>query len=71
MRLINTLRLQIEDFWSDNVPRYAILSHTWASGELPLRGFVVSEHHSKIAFPKIKASCALAYKEALEYMLYR
>ncbi|KAF7188045.1 Vegetative incompatibility protein HET-E-1, partial [Pseudocercospora fuligena] len=33
MRLINTETLRIEEFSDENLPKYAILSHTWGSDE--------------------------------------
>ncbi|KAK3386693.1 hypothetical protein B0H63DRAFT_447609 [Podospora didyma] len=34
MRLINTSTLQFGEFFGSNIPRYAILSHTWGDGEM-------------------------------------
>jgi len=37
MRLINTKTGAIEEFIGDNIPKYAILSHTWENDELSLQ----------------------------------
>ncbi|OCK73797.1 HET-domain-containing protein, partial [Lepidopterella palustris CBS 459.81] len=34
MRLLNVDSLEVEEFFDENIPRYAILSHTWGSEEL-------------------------------------
>ncbi|KAE9571193.1 Vegetative incompatibility protein HET-E-1 [Colletotrichum fructicola] len=34
MRLINANTLELEEFFDDNIPRYAILSHTWGQEEV-------------------------------------
>jgi hypothetical protein len=34
MRLLNTTNLQLEEFASDAIPSYAILSHRWESEEV-------------------------------------
>ncbi|KAF5506510.1 hypothetical protein CGCS363_v005204 [Colletotrichum siamense] len=33
MRLIDVKTLELKEFFDDNVPRYAILSHTWGQEE--------------------------------------
>lgn len=38
MRLINTRTLQLEDFFDDAIPEYAILSHTWEKQEAKIQG---------------------------------
>jgi hypothetical protein len=34
MRLLNSTTLQLEDSASNEIPPYAILSHTWGRGEV-------------------------------------
>jgi hypothetical protein len=34
MRLLNVNSLELEEFIEDSVPKYAILSHTWATEEV-------------------------------------
>jgi len=43
MRLINTATLKIEDFPGRKIPRYAILSHTWAEGELTFQDWIYTQ----------------------------
>jgi hypothetical protein len=39
MRLINTSTRQLEDFIGLEIPKYAILSHTWGTDEVTLQEF--------------------------------
>lgn len=69
MRLIDTSTLQfISNDTGDDVPPYAILSHTWSSREVLFRDFLEPEHHLITAFSKIEASCALARKDGFQYI---
>jgi hypothetical protein len=40
MRLINTATLELQSFYDDAVPPYAILSHRWTGAEISLQGFL-------------------------------
>jgi hypothetical protein len=42
MRLVNTTSLKIEDFY-DNIPEYAILSHTWGQEEISYQEWVYAQ----------------------------
>ena len=44
MRLIKTTALQLEEFFHGNIPRYAILSHTWGNEEVTFHEMRVSAH---------------------------
>lgn len=37
MRLLNTTTLKLKEFWDDQIPSYAILSHTWEQDEITLQ----------------------------------
>lgn len=39
MRLINTDTLEFEEFEGEDIPKYAILSHTWGSDEVSFGDF--------------------------------
>lgn len=62
MRLINTSTLQLEDFLGDEVPSYAILSHTWTKEEVTLQEWQKSKWatRSKAGYKKVRAACAVA-----------
>jgi hypothetical protein len=72
MRLVHASTLKIESFSADNVPRYAILSHTWGEGEVTLddiRG--ASSRHLRLqrmrGWKKIKYCCRQAVLENIGY----
>lgn len=66
MLLINTSTLLLEPFYGDEIPPYAILSHTWADGEVSFPEFMqLSETKndritSKAGYLKISATCERA-----------
>ncbi|CAN9217397.1 unnamed protein product [Alternaria alternata] len=51
MRLINCSTLQLEEFFGHNIPRYAILSHTWGDEEVSFADFVSSQSTKSISVP--------------------
>ncbi|KAL6793696.1 hypothetical protein GGI42DRAFT_142054 [Trichoderma sp. SZMC 28013] len=70
MRLINTETFELKDFSHENIPPYAILSHTWGddSEELTLQD-VASGNIDKLGVGSIKlrGCCKQAQKDELEY----
>lgn len=47
MRLINGTTLQLEEFFEPEIPRYAILSHTWEKEEVTFKEFTATKHRRK------------------------
>lgn len=69
MRLICTKTLDLEEFFDINIPRYAILSHTWSDGEVSLQDWEDRKNRRfKPGYKKIANACALAVKDDLEYI---
>ncbi|KFY15483.1 hypothetical protein V492_01959 [Pseudogymnoascus sp. VKM F-4246] len=69
MRLINTTTMELEEFLGDEMPSYAILSHTWGEGEVTLQGFANLEAAAlEKGFGKIKHSCRLAHDNGIGYI---
>jgi hypothetical protein len=64
MRLINTETFVLEDFIGNNIPPYAILSHTWEEEEVTLQEFnsKSQEVMRKRGYEKIWKSCEFARK---------
>ena len=68
MRLISTISYRLECFHEPNVPRYAILSHTWSSeGEVSFADMTAHlQHHGgrdlhrNPGYPKLKRFCKVA-----------
>lgn len=46
MRLINTKTLQIQEFNTPKIPRYAILSHTWCNEELTFQDWLYVQNQT-------------------------
>jgi len=68
MRLLNTHTLALSEFADDNVPRYAILSHTWADDEVTLREMQDGHTTDKKGYYKIYACCSVARDRGFEHI---
>lgn len=71
MRLLNTKTLKLEDrVFFDDVPRYAILSHTWGDDEVTLSELANPDERttSKSGYAKIEQTCKRALEDNLQYV---
>ncbi|MDI1491828.1 MAG: hypothetical protein OHK93_003039 [Ramalina farinacea] len=66
MRLLDTSNIQLREFIGDEVPPYAILSHTWGKEEVSYQG--LSGARSTKGFQKILRCCTLAKSEGYDYV---
>ena len=67
MRLINTTTLLFEEFLGKNIPKYAILSHTWGEQEVSFKDMETNAATTKIGFQKIQMTCQLARSRGHRY----
>ena len=67
IRLIHTTTLQFEEFFDENVPRYAILTHRWGKEEVSYKEFLKGRAKGKAGLKKIKDFCSLAKSRKLDY----
>jgi hypothetical protein len=68
MRLLHSKTLRPKDFiGDDNIPPYAILSHTWGEEEVTYQDLSGSDYNQKLGFSKIKYCCDLAAQDGLEW----
>jgi len=67
MRLINTNTLLFEDFIGQDIPAYAILSHTWGPEEVTFQAMVDPSSRSLKGYKKIEMTCRLAKAAGLSY----
>lgn len=69
MRLINTETLLLEEFFSTEIPPYAILSHTWGGEEVSFHEYQGSfrSERSKSGLEKIKQFCRQAALYSYQY----
>ncbi|OTA54153.1 HET-domain-containing protein, partial [Hypoxylon sp. EC38] len=69
MRLINTQSLELEEYFGDQIPLYAILSHTWGRDEASFQGWQSPDRPtSKEGYRKILDACKQARSDTLEYV---
>jgi hypothetical protein len=68
MRLLHTTSFQLQVFSDNDIPRYAILSHTWDKSELTCEDLREENFRQKPGFAKLKASCAIAAKDGYTWI---
>ena len=68
MRLLNAQTKQLEEFFEDSIPPYAILSHTWGDEEVSFQDLQKPDHTKKLGYGKIEGGCHQALSKALEYI---
>ena len=72
MRLLNARNSSLEEFVSEeDIPPYAILSHTWGRDEVRLQewqqGFT-PELEPRLGYQKIVSSCQQALRDGIEWI---
>ncbi|KAK2758016.1 hypothetical protein FQN54_004422 [Arachnomyces sp. PD_36] len=69
MRLLNTKTVTLEDFFENETPPYAILSHTWDKEEVTFQDLQgpKSVCANKFGYDKISHTCQQALKDGLDY----
>lgn len=73
MRLINVHTCKFEQFFGgDDIPQYAVLSHTWGDEEVTFDEFHKDLRHvqKKLGFKKIQYCIAEARKWRMDYCWY-
>ena len=68
MRLVNVKTLELEDFLGQDVPPYAVLSHTWEKDEVGFADFYKDSSYDKSGYDKIRKSCESAARDKHEYL---
>ncbi|KAI2467661.1 HET-domain-containing protein [Annulohypoxylon bovei var. microspora] len=71
MRLINTIDYKMEEFFGDQIPEYAILSHTWEKGEVTFQDWQnihSSSVREKPGFIKITGACEQAVLDGFDWL---
>ncbi|KAI1099792.1 heterokaryon incompatibility protein-domain-containing protein [Jackrogersella minutella] len=67
MRLLNTSSITLEEF-QGSAPDYAILSHTWLTGEVTLQDLSEDKGRTKAGWHKILNCCLLCLREGWKYV---
>jgi hypothetical protein len=70
MRLINTRTLEFSEFFGSDIPRYAILSHTWGPEEVTYRDWLSRDESclAKDGYRKIEGAANQALKDGLDWL---
>ncbi|KAI8674031.1 HET domain-containing protein [Fusarium keratoplasticum] len=68
MRLLNTQTIVVETFGDDQIPPYAILSHTWEAEEVTFQDMELGKATGKKGWAKVKGSCSMARKNGFDYV---
>jgi hypothetical protein len=69
MRLIDTKTLTLKEFFGNQIPPYAILSHTWFEEEVSFQDWADQSLASqKKGYKKIFDACQLAQKHGHDYI---
>lgn len=68
MQLLNTDTLQFEEFFDEQCPEYAILSHRWTSDETTFKDFSKGRRQDSEGHRKIVAFCEFAKARGHEWV---
>ena len=68
MRLLRARDFTFEEFFGEEVPPYAILSHTWGNEEISYQDMSTGYASAKLGFFKIKGCCRRALSEGLDHV---
>ncbi|KAF5343234.1 hypothetical protein D9758_013438 [Tetrapyrgos nigripes] len=73
MRLLNTHSLKLKSFFGDDIPPYAILSHTWGKteDEVTFQDMMAEDRsvaEGKAGYKKIRGACQYAQKYMFEWI---
>jgi len=67
MRLLNAKTLRVEEH-NANIPKYAILSHTWGSEEVSFEDISQPTAWNRAGYTKIEKACQQAIDDELQYI---
>ncbi|KAL9628229.1 MAG: hypothetical protein Q9204_006020 [Flavoplaca sp. TL-2023a] len=68
MRLLHTERLDFQEFFDSQTPKYAILSHRWTGNEVSFQDFDHCKEEQRPNFDKISNCCSLAKNNGYEWV---
>ena len=67
MRLLHTSTLSLHEFFGDQIPSYAILSHTWGDEEVTLQDLEKASK-TRDGYAKITGCCAIALSNGWQWL---
>ncbi|KAI0447192.1 HET-domain-containing protein [Xylaria telfairii] len=68
MHLLNAHTRQLQEFIGDNIPPYAILSHTWGEDEVLFQDLSSPGHKKKLGYKKIRGCCEQAIRDDFDFV---
>ncbi|KIW02555.1 uncharacterized protein PV09_06010 [Verruconis gallopava] len=68
MRLLDSTTLRPEVFLGSNIPKYAILSHTWENEEVSYQDLSTLTFQTKKGWQKIRKTCELARQVNIDWV---
>ena len=68
MRLLNTTTVEFEEFFDENMPKYAILSHRWGQKEVSLQDFSDGKKRDGPGHAKIVDFCSVAREDGHDWV---
>jgi hypothetical protein len=68
MRLLHSTTFELAEFVGDDTPPYAILSHTWATGEVSYSDMLQRDVGHRPGFAKLRGFCAQAARDGLDWV---
>jgi hypothetical protein len=69
MRLLHASNLTMHEFYGDNIPEYAILSHRWENEEVTFQDFRDGKGPKMAGWSKVTGCCAQAMLDGWEYVV--
>lgn len=68
MRLLNTETLKLQEFFDEDIPDYAILSHRWQDNEVSYQDLQADKNKDGAGYRKILGCCAKALQDRYEWI---
>ena len=68
MRLLNTTKRKLEEFGGNEIPLYAILSHTWGESEITFQDIEGDYAEEKVEYEKVREICSRAAADGFDYV---
>jgi heterokaryon incompatibility protein (HET) len=68
MRLLHTTKFHLEEFYRDDIPQYAILSHTWGKEEVLFQDIQNGTASRKAGWAKVEGCCSQARADNFEWI---
>ncbi len=68
MRLLNTTNLTLSEFFKNNIPPYAILSHRWGDSEVTFQDLLRDAEKWLRGWVKIMGCCHQVKEDGFEFV---